>query len=143
MTKKKNNTVSVEDGQKADVKVIDLRLVAPDRNRKDVGKLKAAIERAESITLPNRYKLMDLYHDVVTIDGHLDGILEKRTKSVTNKRLRFLDKDGKKVEASSRGSLKFSWRGYTMDALQRSLSLEQSLTSGRLTAVTSDLKPVR
>lgn len=98
MTKKKNNTVSVEDGQKADVKVIDLRLVAPDRNRKDVGKLKAAIERAESITLPNRYKLMDLYHDVVTIDGHLDGILEKRTKSVTNKRLRFLDKDGKKVD---------------------------------------------
>ena len=98
MTKKKNNTVSVEDGQKADVKVIDLRLVAPDRNRKDVGKLKAAIERAESITLPNRYKLMDLYHDVVTIDGHLDGILEKRTKSVTNKRLRFLNKDGKKVD---------------------------------------------
>lgn len=98
MTKKKNNTVSVEDGKKADVKVIDLRLVAPDRNRKDVGKLKAAIERAESITMPNRAKLMDLYHDVVTIDGHLDGILEKRTKSVTNKRLRFLDKDGKKVD---------------------------------------------
>ncbi len=50
--------------------------VAPDRQRKDVGTLKQALERAESVILPNRYKLYDLYHDVVSLDGHLSGVLE-------------------------------------------------------------------
>lgn len=96
MAKKEKNTIRESAAQ--NVQILDLRMVAPDRNRKDVGKLKSAIERAESITLPNRYKLMDLYHDVVTIDGHLAGILDKRTKAVTNKRITFLDKDGAKVD---------------------------------------------
>ena len=72
--------------------------VAHNRNRKDVGTLKSAIERAESVTIPNRYRLYDLYHDVVTIDGHLSGLLDKRTKSVTNKGLTFHDNSGKKVD---------------------------------------------
>lgn len=97
MVKKKTNTIKQETVS-PNVQVLDLRLVAPDRSRKDVGKLKNAIERAESITLPNRYKLIELYHDVVTIDGHLSGILDKRTKAVTNKKLTFLDKEGSKVD---------------------------------------------
>ena len=75
--------------KKQPVIINDLTLVSPDRNRKDVGKLKAAIMSAERIQAPNRYALYDLYHDVVTIDGHLAGILAKRTGAVTNKRLRF------------------------------------------------------
>ena len=97
MAKKEQNKPK-ETAAQQPVQVLDLRLVAPDRNRKDVGSLKQAVERAESITLPNRYKLMDLYHDVVSIDGHLSGLLDKRTKAVTNKHLVFLDKDGSKVE---------------------------------------------
>lgn len=85
-------------GKNNSIVVQEIRLVAPDRNRKDVGTLKRAIMSAESIEVPNRYRLMDLYHDVVTIDGHLSGLLEKRTKSVTNKRLTFIDKAGKKVD---------------------------------------------
>jgi len=77
----------------------DMTQVAPDRNRKDAGKLKAAIERAESIYTPNRTQLYDLYHDVLTIDGHLSGIIEKRTDAVKNKAIRFVDKNGKKVDA--------------------------------------------
>lgn len=72
--------------------------VAPDRNRKDVGTLKQALERAESVYLPNRYRLYDLYHDVVSLDGHLSGLLEKRTKAVVNKQLIFVDKAGRKVD---------------------------------------------
>ena len=79
--------------------VNDMTQVAPDRNRKDAGKLKAAIERAESIYTPNRTKLYDLYHDVLTIDGHLSGIIEKRTDAVKNKEIHFVDKTGKKVDA--------------------------------------------
>lgn len=75
---------------KQSVIINDLTLVSPDRNRKDVGRLKQAIMSAERIQVPNRYALYDLYHDVVTIDGHLSGILAKRTGAVTNKRMRFV-----------------------------------------------------
>lgn len=95
---KKDNTTPAPASAKPSVIVQEIKLVAPDRNRKDVGKLKKAIERAESIQLPNRYQLYDLYHDVVTIDGHLSGLLDKRTKAVTNKRLMFLNASGKKVD---------------------------------------------
>ena len=80
---KKDKTTPAPASSKPSVIIQEIKLVAPDRNRKDVGKLKSAIERAESIQLPNRYRLYDLYHDVVTIDGHLSGLLEKRTKAVT------------------------------------------------------------
>lgn len=76
----------------------DFTLVAPDRNRKDVGKLKAAIQRAESIQLPSRVALYDLYHDAITIDGHLSGIIRKRLDSVLNKSIKFVDKNKRKVD---------------------------------------------
>lgn len=89
--------------------VNDITTVAPDRNSKDVGFLRSAIEAAERVSLPNRYKLYDLYHDVLTIDGHLSGIVEKRTKAVTNKVLRFVDADGRLVDEVNHliGSEKF------------------------------------
>ena len=61
--------------------------VAPDRSRKDVGTLKQSLERAESAQLPNRYKLYDLYHDVLSLDGHLSGLIGKRTKAVAGRAL--------------------------------------------------------
>lgn len=92
--------VNVEKGKMPkNVIVNDMTQVAPDRNRKDAGKLKSAIERAESIYTPNRTQLYDLYHDVLTIDGHLSGIIEKRTDAVRNKEIHFVDKKGKKVDA--------------------------------------------
>lgn len=76
----------------------EITYVSPDRNRKDTGSLKRAILSAESVYNPNRVRLYDLYHDIVTIDGHLSGILEKRTKSVTNKKIVFVDSEGRKVD---------------------------------------------
>lgn len=76
----------------------EITYVQPDRNRKDVGMLKQAVLSAENVYSPNRVRLYDLYHDIVTIDGHLSGILEKRTKSVTNKRMVFADAEGRKVD---------------------------------------------
>lgn len=81
-----------------DIIINDLTQVAPDRNRKDIGKLKAGIERAESILVPNRSALYDLYHDIVTIDGHLSGVLKKRTDAVLNKSLQFVDKNKRKID---------------------------------------------
>ncbi len=76
----------------------DLTLVAPDRNRKDIKNLKESVLTAESIYYPNRTQLYDLYHDIVSMDGFLKGILEKRIKTVLNKKLKFLDANGKKNE---------------------------------------------
>ncbi len=104
--------VNIKRGSKKPQKTViqDLTLVAPDRNRKDVGKLKTAVERAESIHMPSRTALYDLYHDVVSLDGHLSGILQKRTGAVANKTLKFVKKGGKKVDAMDDliGSLKFN-----------------------------------
>ncbi|MDR1199046.1 MAG: DUF935 domain-containing protein [Prevotellaceae bacterium] len=77
----------------------DLTLVAPDRNRKDIAKLKSAMERAESIYTPSRVQLYDLYHDIATIDGHLAGILQKRKDFVLNKSIQFVDKNKRKIDA--------------------------------------------
>lgn len=78
--------------------VTEIVNVSHDRNRKDVGTLKNAIERAESVTIPNRYRLIDLYHDILSLDGHLGGVVEKRTKAVTNKKIIFKDKKGVKID---------------------------------------------
>jgi len=83
----------------ANVVINDMTLVAPNRNRKDAANLKASIQRAESIYVPNRTQLYDLYHDILTIDGHLSGIIKKRTDAVKNKRIHYTDKNGKKVDA--------------------------------------------
>lgn len=72
----------------------DINLVSPDRSRKDVQSLKDSVINAESIHYPNRVRLYDLYHDVVTMDGFLGGIIEKRINSVLNKKLKFIDKEG-------------------------------------------------
>ena len=91
--------VTIQKASKKPQKTIihDMRFVSPDRNRKDVATLKGAIQRAESIYVPNRSMLYDLYHDIVTIDGHLSGILQKRTDAVKNKQLKFIDSKSQRV----------------------------------------------
>lgn len=96
---KKNTHARPGRPRKQDILVNHFVNVAYTRNRKDVGTLKAAIESAESVHAPNRARLYDLYHDVLTMDGHLSGIIEKRTKAVANKTVMFVDAAGHKVEA--------------------------------------------
>ena len=74
--------------------VQDISLVSPDRGRKDIQSLKNSVVSAESIHYPNRVLLYDLYHDVVSMDGFLRGIINKRIDAVLNKKLKFLDKEG-------------------------------------------------
>lgn len=76
----------------------DLTLVAPDRSSKDIGKLKESVVSAESVYYPNRVALYDLYHDILSMDGFLSGIVQKRIDSVLNKKIKFIKKDGKEDE---------------------------------------------
>jgi hypothetical protein len=68
----KKGNVTVKKGNTAPVIVQEMTLVSPNRNSADTGKLKSAIERAESVTIPNRVALYDIYNHITTIDGHLD-----------------------------------------------------------------------
>ena len=70
MAHRKNNNTGVKKETTPAIVVQDMTLVSPDRNTADVGKLKAAIQRAESITLPKRVQLYDIYNHITTIDGH-------------------------------------------------------------------------
>lgn len=76
------------------VVIHDLTLVSPDRARKDIGTLKGAVENAELVHYPNRTNLYDIYYDVLTMDGHLSGIVEKRLNQTLNKRVLFKKSNG-------------------------------------------------
>lgn len=93
MAKKNKN---IPEASQAPFIINDLTLISPDRSSKDIGKLKQSIEVAESIYYPNRVQLYDLYHDVLSLDGFLRGIIQKRIDSVLNKKIYFTKKDGKK-----------------------------------------------
>lgn len=97
--RKNNATVQKGKDNPKELVVQELSLVAPNRNRKDIGTLKAAIQRAESVQLPNRTQLYDTYHDVMSLDGHLSGVWRKRVDAVLNKNLKFVDKSSKKIDA--------------------------------------------
>ena len=90
-----------EDKKEKDPTIVvqDLTLIAADRTPKDIGKLKSALISAESIYFPNRAALYDLYHDVLSLDGYLQGIINKLIDSVLNKELKFIHKSGKEDEA--------------------------------------------
>lgn len=107
-TKKKNTSQKVQ--TPPTIVVQDMTLVSPNRNTADVGKLKDAILRAESITLPKRVQLYDIYNHITTIDGHLGGIIGKRVAAVQNKSLYYKDRNGKRIEEFDEliGSQKFN-----------------------------------
>ncbi len=73
----------------------DLTVIAPNRNAKDIGTLKEGVIFAENVYYPNRVQLYDLYHDVLSMDGYLTGIVQKRIDNVLNKSLKFIENSGK------------------------------------------------
>lgn len=88
------NNVKKEEAAQPTYIIQEINLVSPDRTRKDIQTLKESVVSAESVHYPNRVQLYDLYHDVLSMDGYLRGIVEKRITSVLNKNLKFIDKSG-------------------------------------------------
>ena len=91
MARKNNNPIKTQEP----VIIQDLTLISPDRSRKDVQNLKNSVISAEQVYFPNRVLLYDLYHDILSLDGFLRGIVEKRIQSVLNKKIKLTDKNGK------------------------------------------------
>ncbi|WP_306353696.1 DUF935 family protein [Flavobacterium sp. '19STA2R22 D10 B1'] len=87
--------MKTEKNKASEVIINDLTIVSPDRGRKDIGGLKNAVIQAESVYFPNRVLLYDLYHDILSMDAFLRGLLKKRIDTVLNKPLKFIDASGK------------------------------------------------
>ena len=61
------------------------------RGAQDISKWRNAIQSAESITMPRRILLYDLYEEIL-VDGHLTAVIEKRKLAVTNTPVVFVEK---------------------------------------------------
>lgn len=71
--------------------------MSADRSQKDIGEFSNALQAAESVHYPQRVRLYDLY-DHILLDGMLTGLIEKRIAAVLNKKLKYEDKAGKRVD---------------------------------------------
>jgi SPP1 gp7 family putative phage head morphogenesis protein len=69
------------------------------RDTQDIAKWRNAIMQAEGHT-QQRSKLLDLYKDML-LDGHLESVIGRRVKRITNKPLVFVKEDGTVVDEVS------------------------------------------
>jgi phage gp29-like protein len=77
------------------------------RLRQDVGKWRAALERAENVFYPERVQLLNIYSDLV-LDLHLSSVISTRKISVTSRPFRLVDAEGKENVAITK-LLKKPW----------------------------------
>ncbi|HZK07861.1 MAG TPA: DUF935 family protein [Bacteroidales bacterium] len=61
----------------------------PKRDNLDIAKWRNAIKSAESINLPRRHDLYDIYNDVL-IDAHLSAVIQKRKTAVLTGNIQFV-----------------------------------------------------
>lgn len=93
----------------------------------DMQKWKRAITAAKSKTNPFRRQLMELYDNIV-IDGHLESVVERRSISITNRKLQFYKKGTKETDESVRENIcETPWMYDFMSAAVRSVPYGFSL----------------
>jgi hypothetical protein len=115
MAKKKfkKGLVTKTEEPKTNLIVNELNLMSADRSRKDISNFHSALQAAEAIEFPNRVQLYNLYDDI-TLDGHLSGVISKRIDAVVNKKLRYVNPSGKRLDE--------------MDKIIRSMTFRNTIT---------------
>ncbi len=76
--------------QKIEVINLNLSIRQIRRTSQDIQSWRNAIAMAENPDMPRRYKLYDLYADIL-LDGHLTSIIDKRINAVLNLPLQFVE----------------------------------------------------
>ena len=72
-------------------------LQSPELFHFDIRRYMDGLQSASAIDFYNRSQLYDMYHSVITTDGHLKGIINKRLSAVARERFEF-QRDGKAVD---------------------------------------------
>jgi hypothetical protein len=74
---------------------LDVR--APLRRPLDLGVWRLGQKQADSVLLPRRVILYDLYIDIIS-DGHIIAVMGKRIDAITTAKWQYVDKEGKPVD---------------------------------------------
>ena len=91
MTVTKSKTKKSED-----LIIQNITISQVQRSSQDIQKWRQALQAADSITLPRRTLLYDLYDDIL-LDAHLSSVINKRISAITKKPIIYIDKNGVEV----------------------------------------------
>ena len=95
-------------------------LQSPELFHFNIGRYMASIQSASAIDFYNRTELYDIYHSIITTDGHLSGIINKRLSAVARERFEF-QRDGKPVDEVNE-QIKSPWfRAFVKEAVNSKL----------------------
>lgn len=95
-------------------------LQSPELFHFNITRYMASLESASAIDFYNRTELYDIYHSIITTDGHLAGIIQKRLSAVARERFEF-QRDGKPVDEVNE-QIKSPWfRSFIKEAVNSKL----------------------
>ena len=91
-------------------------LQSPELFHFNIARYMASLQSASAIDFYNRTELYDIYHSIITTDGHLSGIINKRLSAVARERFEF-QRNGKPVDEVNE-QIKSPWfRAWIKDAV--------------------------
>lgn len=95
-------------------------LQSPELFHFNIARYMASLQSASAIDFYNRTELYDIYHSIITMDGHLSGIIDKRLSAVARERFEF-QRDGKPVDEVNE-QIKSPWfRAFIKEAINSKL----------------------
>ena len=95
-------------------------LQSPELFHFDIARYKSSLLSASAIDFYNRTELYDIYNSIITTDGHLSGIINKRLSAVARERFEF-QRDGKPVDEVNE-QIKSPWfRSFIKEAVNSKL----------------------
>ena len=95
-------------------------LQSPELFHFNIARYMASLQSASAIDFYNRSELYDIYHSIITTDGHLSGIINKRLSAVARERFEF-QRDGKPVDEVNE-QIKSPWfRAFIKEAVKSKL----------------------
>ena len=95
-------------------------LQSPELFHFNIARYMASLQSASAIDFYNRSELYDIYHSIITTDGHLSGIINKRLSAVARERFEF-QRNGKPVDEVNE-QIKSPWfRAFVKEAVNSKL----------------------
>ena len=95
-------------------------LQSPELFHFNIARYMASLQSASAIDFYNRTELYDIYHSILTTDGHLSGIVGKRLSAVARERFEF-QRNGKPVDEVNE-QIKSPWfRAFIKEAINSKL----------------------
>ena len=95
-------------------------LQSPELFHFNIARYMASLQSATAIDFYNRTELYDIYNSIITTDGHLSGIIQKRLSAVARERFEF-KRDGKPVDEVN-AQIRSPWfRSFIKEAINSKL----------------------